>query len=105
MRKDLKIIGLPVCVATLLFATAPVSLAYTGEHYASQASVTLANARQIALKKQPGKITDQELEKEAGGSGLRYSFDIKSKGITHEVGVDAKTGKVLEDSVEGPEAD
>jgi hypothetical protein len=49
----------------------------------------------------PGKITDEELEKEKGGSGLRYSFDIKNGGVTHEVGVDAKTGKLLENSVEG----
>lgn len=46
-----------------------------------------------------------ELEKERGGSGLRYSFDVKDGKTTHEVGVDAKTGKVLEDSVEGPNSD
>jgi uncharacterized membrane protein YkoI len=45
------------------------------------------------------------LEKERGGSGLRYSFDIKNGKITHEVGVDAKTGKVLENSVEGAHHD
>jgi hypothetical protein len=49
-----------------------------------------------------GLITDEELERERGGSGLRYSFDIKSGGITQEVGVDAKTGKVLENAKEGP---
>jgi uncharacterized membrane protein YkoI len=48
---------------------------------------------------------DEELEKEKGGSGLRYSFDIKNGGVTHEVGVDAKTGKLLENRVEGPHAD
>jgi hypothetical protein len=47
----------------------------------------------------------EELEKEKGGSGLRYSFDIKHGGVTHEVGVDAKTGKLLENSVEGRHAD
>jgi uncharacterized membrane protein YkoI len=50
-------------------------------------------------------ITDQELEKESGGTGLRYSFDIKSKGKIFEVGVDARTGKVLENDAEGPDAD
>jgi uncharacterized membrane protein YkoI len=40
------------------------------------------------------------LEKEKGGSGLRYSFDIKNGSVVHEVGVDAKTGKILENSVE-----
>ena len=51
------------------------------------------------------RITDQELENEGGGSDLRYSFDIKSGGKTHEVGVDAKTGRVLENKAEGPHPD
>ncbi len=59
----------------------------------------------VRLKAQTGKITDEELEHEAGGSGLRYSFDIKNGSVTHEVGVDAKTGKVLENSVEGKNPD
>jgi len=52
-----------------------------------------------------GKITDEELENEKGGSGLRYSFDIKSGAKTFEVGVDAKTGHVLENKAEGPNPD
>jgi uncharacterized membrane protein YkoI len=36
---------------------------------------------------------------------LRYSFDIKSGSITQEVGVDAQTGKVLENKKEGPNPD
>ncbi len=80
--------------------------AFTGQQYANQAKVSLAEARQIALKELPGgRITDQELEHEKGGSGLRYSFDVKVGQAEHEVGVDAKTGKVLEDSMEGPNAD
>ena len=43
-----------------------------------KAKVTIDEARSIALKARPGTITDEELEKERGGSGLRYSFDIKS---------------------------
>src|SRR5215468_4907352 len=82
-----------------------VALAYTGEELAKDAKVTLSEARVLALKAFPGKITDEELEKEKGGSGLRYSFDIKNRGVTHEVGVDAKTGKVLENSAEGPHPD
>lgn len=81
------------------------ALAYTGQKYASEAKISMAQATQIALKAQPGKITDSELEREGGGSGLRYSFDIKAGKMTHEVGVDAKTGKVLENSIEGPNAD
>lgn len=76
-----------------------------GHEFAGQAKVSLEQARRIALKAYPGKITDEELEKERGGSGLRYSFDIRKGSVTHEVGVDAKTGKVLENSKEGPNAD
>ena len=67
--------------------------------------ISLAQARATALAARPGQITDQELEKEHGGTGLRYSFDIKSNGKTFEVGVDAKTGKVLENKAEGPNPD
>ena len=78
---------------------------YVGEKLAVKAHITIAEARIIALKARPGQITDQELENEGGGSGLRYSFDIKSGGKIHEVGVDAKTGKVLENKAEGPHPD
>ena len=69
------------------------------------AEQTLTAARAIALKARPGQITDQELEKEGGGSGLRYSFDVKSGGRTYEVGVDAKSGKVLENGGESAAAE
>jgi uncharacterized membrane protein YkoI len=83
-------------------ATSP---AFSGHRYASEAKVTLADARATALKTRPGVITDEELETEHGGSGLRYSFDVRSRGVTYEVGVDAKTGAVLEDSREGAHPD
>ncbi len=81
------------------------AMAYTGQELAQHAKVTMTEARAIALKEHPGKITDQELEKERGGSGLRYSFDIKRGSVTQEVGVDAETGKVLENKKEGPHPD
>ncbi len=81
------------------------AMAFTGQKYVKEAKITLPEARAIALKAQKGTITDEELEREAGGSGLRYSFDIKSNSATHEVGVDAKTGRLLENSVEGKNAD
>jgi hypothetical protein len=37
--------------------------------------------------------------------GLRYSFDIRSGGSIQEVGVDAKTGRVLENAPEGKNPD
>ena len=39
-----------------------------------------------------GQITDEELEKKIGSSGLCYSFGIKSANATYKVRVDAKTG-------------
>ena len=94
------------CILTAgLVAFSPGALAYTGQELAKDAKITITKARQIALKAHPGKITDQELEKEKGGSGLRYSFDIKRGSVTQEVGVDAKTGRVLENKKEGPHPD
>ena len=96
---------IPAAVSAVLFTGAGVGLTYTGEELAKDAKVTLAEARAIALKAFPGKITDEELEKEKGGSGLRYSFDIEKGRVIHEVGVDAKTGRILENSVEGSRGD
>jgi uncharacterized membrane protein YkoI len=89
----------------VLVAGATAGLTYTGEELAKAAKVTLAEARGIALQTFPGKIKDEELEKEKGGSGLRYSFDIEKGRVIHEIGVDAKTGRVLENSVESAQAD
>jgi uncharacterized membrane protein YkoI len=84
---------------------AATAFAYDGQELAGGTSVSLQVARVAALKAVPGRITAEELEKEGGGSGLRYSFDIELGGATHEVGVDAKTGKILENSREGPNPD
>ncbi len=79
--------------------------AFTGEKYAAEAKITMPEARVIAVKAFPGKIVDEELEQEKGGSGLRYSFDIRRGKATQEVGVDAKTGAVLENVPEGKHPD
>lgn len=93
--------ALAAASATLVVSAASASPAhFTGEALAGQAKVGLPQARAIALKARPGKIVDQELENEGGGSGLRYSFDVKSAGKTYEVGVDAVTGRVLENGGE-----
>ena len=76
-----------------------------GAELMPMAKVSLATARATAVHARPGRITDQELEREGGGSGLRYSFDIVSRGKTYEVGVDAKTGRVLENKAEGKNPD
>ena len=95
--------AIAVCgaIATGTAATVPSpARAFTGEGLAAEAQITLTEARAIALKTFPGTITSEELEKEKGGSGLRYSFDIKNGAVTHEIGVDAKTGRILENIVE-----
>jgi uncharacterized membrane protein YkoI len=99
-----------ICLTATLTLGASGAFATTSSHFDGanllpQAKITLAKARATALATRPGKITDQELEKEHGGTGLRYSFDITSNGKKFEVGVDAKTGKVLENSTEGPHPD
>ena len=101
---SLRITAAGAALSACLLVTAAGAFAYTGQRYASQAKVTIAQARAIALKAVPaGKITGEELEKEDGG--LRFSFDVKIGSVTREVGVDAKTGKVLENSVEGANSD
>lgn len=100
----MKLISLIACASLVAAAASAATLPsqFKGSELAGQASVALVQARTIALKARPGRIADQELEKEAGGSGLRYSFDVVSHGKTIEVGVDAMTGKVLENGAESP---
>jgi uncharacterized membrane protein YkoI len=90
-----------ISLALVLAGAALTAQATSPANLEAQAKIDMSQARTIALKAWPGKIVKEELEQESGGSGLRYSFDIKSTKATHEVGVDAKTGKVLENSVEG----
>ena len=105
MPKAVKLFLSAVVAAVTFIAAASTAMAYTGHELAKDAKISIKQARAIALKAHPGEITDQELEKERGGSGLRYSFDIKRGAITQEVGIDARTGRVLENKKEGPHPD
>lgn len=59
-----------------------------------EAKISLEKAREIALKKAPGKVESSELEREHGK--LIYSFDIRtSKTDITEVNVDAIDGKII----------
>ena len=89
-----------LAAVSMTSAAANAASQLKGHELATEAKITLAQARLIALQARPGKISDQELEKESGGSGLRYSFDVRSHGKEFEVGVDAMTGKVLENGSE-----
>ena len=101
----LKNLARPLMLFVPLAIASGTSFAFTGQQFAPEAKITLEQARAKALTAYPGSITDQELEKERGGTGLRYSFDIRNGATTHEVGVDARTGAILENSAEGPNSD
>lgn len=85
-------------VASLLAAGS----ALAGTPAAPPAKLTMAQARTIAVKLAPGKITKQEYEKE--GKGWRYSFDILQGRRIHEIGVDANSGRIVENVFEKPGA-
>lgn len=97
------------CLAATALSCAAVagSVAFAqplaGHQYLPEARVNLQAARATALGAYPGTIVAEELEKERGGSGLRYSFDVRHGAAVHEIGVDARTGAVLENSVDGPD--
>ncbi len=65
--------------------------------------LTLADARKIAIAKEPGKIQEGELEHEKGI--WIYSFDILRDGKTHEVNIDHNTGAIIYDHVESASAE
>jgi uncharacterized membrane protein YkoI len=59
----------------------------------------MAKARAMALRLAPGKVISSEYEKEGGA--WRYSFDIQQRGHVQEIGIDGRTGKVVENKSEG----
>ena len=61
--------------------------------------ISMVHARAMALKLAPGRIISSEYEKEGGI--WRYSFDIQQKGNVQEIGIDGRTGKVVENKSEG----
>lgn len=93
--------GLSALALALILSGTGSALALEGGALSGEAAITIDQARAAALRSQPGTILDQELEHRKGGSGLRYSFDIKVGGVVHEVGIDAKTGTPLQNTAEG----
>lgn len=61
--------------------------------------IALTTARAKALELAPGKVISAEYEREGGV--WRYSFDIQQKDHVQEIGIDAMTGKVVENKSEG----
>lgn len=86
--------------ATLISLTAALLFGSTAMAAAAPTpKVSMKHARAMALKLAPGRIRSSEYEKEGGI--WRYSFDIQQKGHIQEIGIDAMTGKVVENSNEG----
>ena len=98
-RRSLNRVSLAVLVGLAIGAAPALAIAKTST--AQTAKISMSEARAIALKAYPGKIVKEELEHEGGGSGLRYSFDMRHGKRWREVGVDAMTGRVLENTREG----
>ena len=67
--------------------------------HAPSPRISLAQARAQALKLAPGRIISSEYEKEGGI--WRYSFDIQQRGHVQEVGIDGRTGRIVENKSEG----
>jgi uncharacterized membrane protein YkoI len=61
--------------------------------------ISMVQARAMALKLAPGKIISSEYENEGGI--WRYSFDIQQRGNVQEIGIDGRTGRVVENKSEG----
>lgn len=60
---------------------------------AKEAKIKLEAAREIALKRAPGKVESENLEREHGK--LVYSFDIRTGKEITEVQVSALNGKIV----------
>ena len=90
MRKQLRIVAMIVALGAGSAAVAAKPPA---------AKIPMAQARAMALKLAPGKIISSEYEKEGGI--WRYSFDIQQRGHVQEIGIDGRTGKVVENKSEG----
>lgn len=99
MKPSIKPSQIGILVASALLLSTAIAVPTPPSHKTAKTPhISLQRARTIALKTFPGKVIKEELEHETGGSGLRYSFDIRQGKRVHEVGVDAETGKVLENS-------
>ena len=86
-----------------ILATAAAALSIVGTQAMAtghaKPRISMARARAMALRLAPGKIISSEYEKEGGI--WRYSFDIQQHRNVQEIGIDGRTGKVVENKSEG----
>jgi uncharacterized membrane protein YkoI len=66
---------------------------------APKPKISMAKAKAMALRLAPGRIISSEYDKEGGD--WRYSFDIQQKGNIQEIGIDGRTGRIIENKSEG----
>jgi uncharacterized membrane protein YkoI len=90
MRKTIEVLAI---AAALGMGTGAIA----GKAPAPKISKTRAET--MALNLAPGKIISSEYENEGGG--WRWSFDIQQKNHVQEIGIDGRTGKVVENKSEG----
>lgn len=65
--------------------------------FKAKVKISLEQAKDIALKKHPGKVVETEYEIESNGHAS-YEFDIeKADGSEAKLEVDATTGEIVED--------
>jgi uncharacterized membrane protein YkoI len=95
-----------VGLASARFATDAERLAeieFTRAHR-DEARLGPARAGEIALQGRPGDVVQTYLEEDEGG-GLVWEVLVRSEGDLWEIDVDAQTGAVLEEEMEGVEAE
>ena len=98
-------LGLPIAAYAATQAPAAVNH-HEAEDEAPPANapkpkISEAQARAIVGKLSRGKIVESDYEKENGA--WRWSFDIREGTKTREIGIDAMTGKVVENGIEAHE--
>lgn len=94
-----------VAFAAGMSACAASASPHGDAHLQAQATISADDARGRAMAVRAGHVKAWELEREDGGSGLRYSFVITSADGDYEVGIDARDGAVLENAREGGNPD
>lgn len=108
--RNLLLIAAVLVTGTAVFPT--VNAAPQGNRTQAAQTITIEEARKIALKRVPGEIEDEYSIEDDEGKTTDYIFYIKDKkGKTWEVQIDAAKGTVVsaeeqtEEDAEDPPAD
>lgn len=88
-----------ITIRTLMALAALTSVSTGVAAKAPHPAISMARARAMALHLAPGRIISSEYEKEGGA--WRYSFDIQQRNHVQEIGIDGRTGQIVENKSEG----